>query len=70
LCAPAGTPAPILDKVNADLTTVLRTPEIEERFKDMVIQVAPNSREAFAQFIRAETARWAKVIQDAGIAKH
>jgi tripartite-type tricarboxylate transporter receptor subunit TctC len=33
----------------------------------MVIEVAPTSREEFAQFIRAETARWARVIKDAGI---
>ena len=32
-----------------------------------MIEVAPTSREEFAQFIRAETARWAKVIKAAGI---
>ena len=67
LCAPAATPMPILDKVYADLTAVLRMPDIQQRFKDMVIEVAPTSREEFAQFIRAETARWARVIKDAGI---
>ena len=67
LCAPAGTPEPILHKVHTDLTAVLRMPEIQQRFKDMVIEVAPTSREEFAQFIRAESARWARVIKDAGI---
>jgi tripartite-type tricarboxylate transporter receptor subunit TctC len=67
LCAPAGTPPPILDKVHADLTAVLRMPEIQQRFRDLVIDVAPTSREEFAQFIRAEAARWARVIKDAGI---
>ena len=67
LCAPAGTPTPILDKVHTDLTAALRLPEIQQRFKDLVIEVAPTSREEFAQFIRAETARWARVIKDAGI---
>jgi tripartite-type tricarboxylate transporter receptor subunit TctC len=69
LCAPTGTPTPILDKVHADLTAVLRMPDIQQRFKDLLIEVAPNSREQFAQFIRAETARWAQVIKDAGIAQ-
>jgi len=69
LCAPTGTPAPILDKVHADLTAVLRMPEIEQRLKDQVVTVAPTSRDAFAQFIHAETARWARVIKAAGIAK-
>lgn len=67
LCAPAGTPAPLLDKIHADLTAVLRMPEIQQRLKDLVVAVAPTSREEFAQFIRAETARWARVIKDAGI---
>lgn len=69
LCAPAGTPTPILDKIHADLTAVLRIPEIQQRFNDLVVEVTPTSREEFAQFIRAETARWAQVIKDAGIAQ-
>lgn len=67
LCAPAATPVPILEKVHADFTTVLRAPEIEQRLRDMVIDVTPTSRDAFAQFIRAETERWARVIKAAGI---
>ena len=67
LCAPAGTPAPILDKVHADLTAVLRLPENRQRLRDMVVEAAPTSRDEFAQFIRAEIARWARVIRDAGI---
>ncbi len=64
---PGGTPAPILDKSHADLTAVLRIPEIQQRLKDLVVEVAPTSREEFAQFIRAEATCWAPVIKDAGI---
>jgi tripartite-type tricarboxylate transporter receptor subunit TctC len=67
LCAPAATPMPILDKIHADLLVVLRGPEIQQRLNDLVIQVSPTSRDEFAQFIRAESARWARVIKDAGI---
>ena len=67
LCAPAGTPTPILDKVHADLMTVLRLPEIQQRLQDMVVTIAPTSPQEFAQFIRGETERWAKVIKAAGI---
>jgi len=67
LCAPAGTPVAILDKVHADLTAVLRVPEIQQRLRDIVVEAAPMSREEFAQFIRAEIARWARVIKAAGI---
>jgi tripartite-type tricarboxylate transporter receptor subunit TctC len=57
----------MLDKVHADLTAALQLPELQQRFKDLVIEVTPTSREEFAQFIRAETARWARVIKEAGI---
>ena len=67
LCAPAGTPAPVLDKVHADLTAVLRMPEIQQRMKDLVIEVAPTSPQDFAKFMGAETARWARVIKAANI---
>jgi tripartite-type tricarboxylate transporter receptor subunit TctC len=67
LCAVAGTPAPILDKVHADLTTVLRLPEIQQRMRDLVIEVAPTSPQEFAKFIRAETERWARVIKASNI---
>ena len=69
LCAPAATPAAILDKVHTDLTAVLRTPEIEQRLKDQVVTIAPTSRDEFARFIGAEIARWARVIKEAGIAQ-
>jgi tripartite-type tricarboxylate transporter receptor subunit TctC len=67
VAAPAGTPAPLLDKLNADITSVLRTPEIQSRLTEMVMPPSPTSRAEFDQFIRAEIARWAKVIKDAGI---
>jgi len=69
LCAPAATPAPILDKLHTDLVTVLNMPEIQQRFRELLIQIAPTSREAFGQFIHAEAARWAGVIRDAGITR-
>jgi tripartite-type tricarboxylate transporter receptor subunit TctC len=69
LCAPTGTPAAIIDKVHDDMVTVLRSPEIAQRFQDIVVVPAPTSREEFAQFIRAEIARWAQVIKAAGIPK-
>jgi tripartite-type tricarboxylate transporter receptor subunit TctC len=67
LCAPAGTATAVLDKVHDDLVAVLRTPEIQQRLRDMVVESAPTTREQFAQFIRAETQRWARVVKEAGI---
>lgn len=69
VCAPAGTPAAILDKVNADLHKVLRTPEIEQRLSEMGMTPAPNSRSEFESFIRNEIDRWGQVVRDAKIPK-
>ena len=67
VCAPAATPVPVLDKLNADFVTVLRNAELQQRLDELVVQSAPTSREEFDQYIRAEIARWAQVIKDAGI---
>jgi tripartite-type tricarboxylate transporter receptor subunit TctC len=67
LCAPTGTPAPILDKISTDLHAVLRMPDVQQKLNELVVQVAPTTREEFAQFIRAETARWSRVAKAAGL---
>ncbi len=69
VCAPAGTPVALLDKLNADIHSVLRIPEVEQRLTDLGMPPAPTSREEFDRFIRAEIARWAQVIKDAKIPK-
>jgi tripartite-type tricarboxylate transporter receptor subunit TctC len=69
VCAPAGVPVPLLDKLNADFVAVLRIPEVEQKLTDMVIPPSPTTREEFDQFMRAEIARWAQVIRDAKIPK-
>jgi tripartite-type tricarboxylate transporter receptor subunit TctC len=69
ICAPAGVPAALLDKLNADIITVLRIPEIEQRLKELVIPPSPTTRDEFDKFMRAEIARWAQVIKDAKIPK-
>jgi tripartite-type tricarboxylate transporter receptor subunit TctC len=67
VCAPAGTPAALLDKLHADFNTVLRAPDVQQRLDELVMGGAPTSREEFDKFIRAEITRWAQVIKDAGI---
>ncbi len=69
VCAPAATPAPILDKVNADLNTVLRSPEVSDRLSGLGMPPAPTTRDEFDKFIRFEIDRWAGVIRDAKIPK-
>ena len=69
VCAPAGVPTPLLDKLNADFTAVLRMPEVEQKLTELVIPPTPTTREEFDQFMRAEIERWAQVIRDAKIPK-
>jgi len=67
VCAPNGTPAPVLDKLHADFTAVLTAPEVQQRISEFAMEVAPTSRKEFDQFIRSEIARWAVVIKEAKI---
>jgi tripartite-type tricarboxylate transporter receptor subunit TctC len=67
VCAPAATPPALLDKLNTDINSVLRIPEIQHRLEELVMIGAQTTREEFDQFIRMEIARWAKVIKDAAI---
>lgn len=69
LCAPAATPAAILDRINDDMQKILRIPEVAQRLTELMLPPAPTSREGFEQFMRAEIDRWAKVIRDARIPK-
>lgn len=69
VCAPSGTPAAILDKVNADVATVLREPGLQQRLGELITEITPTSRQEFDRFIRAEIKRWAKVVEDAHIPK-
>jgi tripartite-type tricarboxylate transporter receptor subunit TctC len=68
VCAPAGIPGPLLDRMSVDINSVLRIPEIRARLDDLVMVGPQTTRDEFDQFIRAEIARWARVIKEAGIA--
>jgi tripartite-type tricarboxylate transporter receptor subunit TctC len=67
LCAPAGVPEPILDKLSADTLAVLRSPDLAQRFAEQAIVPAPMSRAQFTGFLASETATWSKVLKDAGV---
>ena len=67
VCAPAGAPTAVLDKLNTDITSVLRASELQQRLSELITEVTPTSREEFDKFIRAEISRWAQVIRDARI---
>ena len=67
LVAPANTPKPVIDKLNAEVVRVLRTPEMKEKMIGLGTEVVANTPEQFAQYLREETAKWSKIVKDAGI---
>ena len=69
VCAPAAVPAPLLDKLNADIIEAMRVPEVEKRLTELGMPPAPTTRDEFDKFIRGEIARWAQVIKAANIPK-
>jgi tripartite-type tricarboxylate transporter receptor subunit TctC len=69
LFAPAGTPQPIVDKLNAAFSKVMSDPEIREKFKGMGVKVsAPESPAAFTEFVANSSAQWQQAITAANIA--
>jgi tripartite-type tricarboxylate transporter receptor subunit TctC len=69
VCAPAGTPVALLDKINADLHAVMRIPEVDHRLSELGMPPAPTTRDEFDKFMRKEIDHWAQVVRDAGIPK-
>jgi tripartite-type tricarboxylate transporter receptor subunit TctC len=65
--APAGTPREIVDKINADLKTVLARPELKERLKELGVEAHHSTPEELVQSIAASSAKWGKLIQERGI---
>ena len=65
--APAGTPADIVQKLNAAANAAATDKAILERFSALGFETAPASPEALAQRSKAETAKWAKAIREAKI---
>jgi tripartite-type tricarboxylate transporter receptor subunit TctC len=65
--APAGTPAPIVAKLNAELVRILKSPEILKLMAASGLDPMPSTPEQFAAYMQAETAKWAKVVKEAHI---
>ena len=66
LFAPAATPKPVLDRLNAALVKVLNQPDVKKKIAEQGGDVVAETPEQFAAFIKAETAKWGKVVKDSG----
>lgn len=67
VAAPAGTPAEVIARLNAEIGRVLRLPEVADKHLSQSMQPQTNSAAEMAAYVRAEYDRWGKVAKTAGI---
>ena len=67
LFAPGGTPAPLLNRVNAEFVKAIHSPELKPRIEQQDMEPTGPSAAAFNKMYRDELARWTKVAKDAGL---
>ena len=67
LFLPAGTPAPIADKLHKAVADVLKNDEVKRRFVDVGVQPVGSTPSEFADFLKKEDAKWADVIRKGNI---
>src|SRR5262245_16758006 len=65
--APAGTPRPVIDKLHKEISVLLASGETKKRFETEGGEAVQMSSDDFGKFIVSETAKWAKVVKEAGI---
>lgn len=64
---PAGTPKPIVERLNTEIVAILKSPEIRERFTAMGIELIGSTAPEFVAFMADEALKWAKIAKDAGV---
>lgn len=67
MLAPAGTPADVVAKVNADMRRALALPAVKTALSAQGMEVMPSSPEEMGALMRRDAARWASVVKQAGI---
>ena len=65
--APAGTPAPIVERLHRETLRILALPDVRKKFEDQGLAVIGNTPAEFAAVIKAEGQQWAKVIRESGL---
>jgi tripartite-type tricarboxylate transporter receptor subunit TctC len=67
LLAPAGTPKAIVAQLSAESARILKLPDISKRISELGAEPVGSTPEQFAELIKTEIAKWAKVIKDANV---
>ena len=64
---PAGTPAPVIDKLNAEIRRALQSPEMTKQLKAQGAQALGSTPQEYATYIKSEIARWGEVVKEANV---
>ena len=64
---PAGTPRPVVDKLNRDIVSLLKEPDVIQRFRNQGVEVVASTPEQFATLVRNEINKWTQLIKEASI---
>jgi tripartite-type tricarboxylate transporter receptor subunit TctC len=64
---PAGTPKAVVDKLNRDIVTLLKEPDVVQRFRNQGVEVAASTPEQFGTLVRSEITKWTQLIREANI---
>ena len=64
--APGGTPRPVIDRLNAEIVKIVRSPEISAKLRELEFDVVAGSPEDFSRWIDKEVTRWGAVIKSTG----
>lgn len=67
LLAPAGTPAPIIDKMSREIARIVALPDFKKKMEEIGAEPIGNTPAQMAQQIRDDTERYAKLVRDAGV---
>ena len=67
VAAPTGTPKSVIDRLYTEIAAVLKTPAIRDKMAPLGARVVANTPDEFAKYLKDETAKWSKAVQDAGI---
>jgi tripartite-type tricarboxylate transporter receptor subunit TctC len=63
----AGTPQPVIDRLNKELVKIINSPVFKDKFEALGFEVRPSTPQEFADFAAAETKRWGEIIKDLNI---
>ena len=67
MVVPAGTPQPVVTRLHEALVRILAAPDVKEKFASQGVEPAANSPQEFNDYLKAEVAKWGRVIKASGM---